>query len=325
MSSMLIFVFLTMVFVAVCMITLPVIKKETIKTSYIMILAFIFIAVSAPIYYFIGSPQSISLLENESQIDRTIEMLNVRVTEDPEDLDALRALANSYVLKNSLENAFLSFEKIISLENYQNAETLADYGEIMINSGDSSYLSQADRLFERSLQIDGSNAKALLYGGFTAATMEEWSIAVKRWQVLLEQSPPDAPDDFRNLLENNITEWKNLSNTDIDADGYRVNLTIDSNLIASLVDYPEKVLYIIVRDPNNKRPPLAVVRQEVKTASVIINNSNAMISGTDLKRFNRLEIVGRISLSGDPLDINDKLSDSVIIDSSVKSISLKIK
>jgi len=285
-------------------------------------LAFIFIAVSAPIYYFIGSPQSISLLESESQIDRTIEMLNVRLSKDPEDLDALRALANSYILKNSLENAFLSFEKIISLENYQNADTLADYGEIMINSGDSSYLSQADRLFERSLQIDGSNAKALFLGGLTAATMEEWSLAVKRWQVLLEQSPPD---EIKNTLENKITEWKNLSDTDIEADGYRVNVAVDSNLIASLVDYPEKVLYIIVRDPNNKRPPLAVVREEVKTASVIINNSNAMISGTDLKRFNRLEIIGRISLSGDPLDINDKLSDSVIIDSSVKSISLKIK
>ena len=322
MSSMLIFVFLIMLFVAVCMITLPVIKKETIKTSYIIILAFIFIAFSAPIYYFIGSPQSISLLESESQIDRTIEMLNVRLSEDPEDLDALRALANSYILKNSLENAFLSFEKIISLENYQNADTLADYGEIMINSGDSSYLSQADRLFERSLQIDGSNAKALFLGGLTAATMEEWSLAVKRWQVLLEQSPPD---EIKNTLENKITEWKNLSNTDVEADGYKVNVAVDSNLIASLVDYPEKVLYIIVRDPNNKRPPLAVVREEVKTASVIINNSNAMISGTDLKRFNRLEIIGRISLSGDPLDINDKLSDSVIIDSSVKSISLKIK
>ena len=119
MSSMLIFIFLTMVFVAICMISLPLLNKEAIKINYIMILAFIFIAVSAPIYYFIGSPQSISLLESESQIDRTIEMLNVRLSEDPEDLDALRALANSYVLKNSLENAFLSFEKIISLENYQ--------------------------------------------------------------------------------------------------------------------------------------------------------------------------------------------------------------
>ena len=322
MSSMLIFVFLIMLLVAVCMITLPVIKKETIKTSYIIILAFIFIAVSAPIYYFIGYPQSISLLESESQIDSTKEMLNVSLSEDPVYLDSLTALANSYFIKNSLENAFLSFEKIISLENYQNADTLADYGEIMINSGDSSYLSQADRLFERSLQIDGSNAKALFLGGLTAATMEEWSLAVKRWQVLLEQSPPD---EIKNTLENKITEWKNLSNTDIEADGYRVNVAVDSNLIASLVDYPEKVLYIIVRDPNNKRPPLAVVREEVKTASVIINNSNAMISGTDLKRFNRLEIIGRISLSGDPLDINDKLSDSVIINSSVKSISLKIK
>ena len=101
MSSMLIFIFLTMVFVAICMVSLPLLYKEAIKINYIMILAFIFIAVSTPIYYFIGSPQSISILESESQIDRTIEMLNVRLSEDPEDLDALRALANSYVLKNS--------------------------------------------------------------------------------------------------------------------------------------------------------------------------------------------------------------------------------
>ena len=320
MSSTLIFIFITMVFVAVCMVAIPLLKKETKKTSYIIILTFIFFSVSAPIYYLIGFPQSISLLENQSEIDRTIEVLKVRLSEDPEDLDALRALANSYVLKNSLENAFLSFEKLISLENYENPNTLADYGEIMVNSGDPSYLNQADRLFERSLQIDDLNTKALFLGGLTAATMEKWSVAVKRWQVLLEQSPPE---EIRNTLENKITEWTNLSLND--ADGYSVNVAIDSNLIASLVDYPEKVLYIIVRDPNNKRPPLAVVREEVKTTSIIINNSNAMMSGIDLKTFNRLEIIGRISLSGDPMDTKENLSDSVIIDSSVKSISLKIK
>ena len=311
-----------MVFVAVCMVAIPLLKKDTKKTSYIIILTFIFFSVSAPIYYLIGFPQSISLLENQSEIDRTIEVLKVRLSEDPEDLDALRALANSYVLKNSLENAFLSFEKLISLENYENSNTLADYGEIMVNSGDPSYLNQADRLFERSLQIDDLNTKALFLGGLTAATMEKWSVAVKRWQVLLEQSPPE---EIRNTLENKITEWTNLSLNDADADGYSVDVAIDSNLIASLVDYPEKVLYIIVRDPNNKRPPLAVVREEVKTTSIIINNSNAMMSGIDLKTFNRLEIIGRISLSGDPMDTKENLSDSVIIDSSVKSISLKIK
>ncbi len=322
MSSTLIFIFITMVFVAVCMVAIPLLKKDTKKTSYIIILTFIFFSVSAPIYYLIGFPQSISLLENQSEIDRTIEVLKVRLSEDPDDLDALRALANSYVLKNSLENAFLSFEKLISLENYENPNTLADYGEIMVNSGDPSYLNQADRLFERSLQIDDLNTKALFLGGLTAATMEKWSVAVKRWQVLLEQSPPE---EIRNTLENKITEWTNLSLNDADADGYSVNVAIDSNLIASLVDYPEKVLYIIVRDPNNKRPPLAVVREEVKTTSIIINNSNAMMSGIDLKTFNRLEIIGRISLSGDPMDTKENLSDSVIIDSSVKSISLKIK
>ena len=322
MSSTLIFIFITMVFVAVCMVAIPLLKKDTKKTSYIIILTFIFFSVSAPIYYLIGFPQSISLLENQSEIDRTIEVLKVRLSEDPDDLDALRALANSYVLKNSLENAFLSFEKLISLENYENPNTLADYGEIMVNSGDPSYLNQADRLFERSLQIDDLNTKALFLGGLTAATMEKWSVAVKRWQVLLEQSPPE---EIRNTLENKITEWTNLSLIDADADGYSVNVAIDSNLIASLVDYPEKVLYIIVRDPNNKRPPLAVVREEVKTTSIIINNSNAMMSGIDLKTFNRLEIIGRISLSGDPMDTKENLSDSVIIDSSVKSISLKIK
>ena len=80
MSSMLIFIFLTMVFVAICMISLPLLNKEAIKINYIMILAFIFIAVSAPIYYFIGSPQSISLLESESQIDRTIAVSYTHLT-----------------------------------------------------------------------------------------------------------------------------------------------------------------------------------------------------------------------------------------------------
>ena len=54
-----------------------------------MLLAFIFISGFHPDILFYWVPiNQYQYSKSESQIDRTIEMLNVRLSEDPEDLDA---------------------------------------------------------------------------------------------------------------------------------------------------------------------------------------------------------------------------------------------
>ena len=51
----------------------------------------------------------------------------------------------------------------------------------------------------------------------------------------------------------------------------------------------------------------------------------AMIRGVDLNQYDQLEFVARVSLSGDPLDRSNDISDSVIIDiSDDKVISLQL-
>ena len=104
-----------------------------------------------------------------------------------------------------------------------------------------------------------------------------------------------------------------------------VNVDIDPLLIDELKTYPQKRLFLIIRDPLNPVPPLAVTRENVVSLSKYIGNADAMIRGVDLNQYDQLEFVARVSLSGDPLDRSNDISDSVIIDiSDDKVISLQL-
>ena len=135
------------------------------------------------------------------------------------------------------------------------------------------------------------------------------------------------PEEARGTLKDQLEEWKSIVNDNNISmiKQFFVNVDIDSLLIDELKNYPQKRLFLIIRDPLNPVPPLAVTRENVVPLSKYIGNADAMIRGVDLNQYDQLEFVARVSLSGDPLDRSNDISDSVIIDiSDDKVISLQL-
>ena len=317
-------IFTVMIFIAFGVILAPLYKaKIKIPNNIFMVFLLIGLA-SISTYYFVGDPEASLTPVDISDIDKSIASLKESLISNPSDIEKWKILAEAYTLKNQYTQSFDAYEKILSLENPNSAITLADYGETIIKSGDSLLIEKADTLFNKSLDIDPNNTKSLFYGGLTASVLTRTSEAAEKWQRLLALSPPE---EIRDTLNQKIDEWlteASVNNLD-NSDTFFIEVSIDDKLVTNLEEFSNKALYIIARDPLNPRPPIAVVRKDVMSLTTLIDNSNAMIPGTDLSQFKRIEFISRISLSGDPLDISGNLFDSVIVDTSeTKNISLSI-
>ena len=312
------------IFVFIFILILPLLKERSLDRKKIIQLSSFVIGPSLVIYYFIGSPNSSTYSDIELEIDRTIINLEEEIKTNSNDEAIWISLAEAYSLKNQHEKAFLSYEKAIGIENYSNSNTFSDYGEAMIRAGDVALLSQADDLFNRSLELEPNNAKSLFLGGLTSSSLGDYDIAIDRWESLLDLTPPE---EARGTLKDRLEEWKSIVNDNNLSmiKQFFVNVDIDSSLIDELKNYPQKRLFLIIRDPLNPVPPLAVTRENVVPLSKYIGNADAMIRGVDLNKYDQLEFVARVSLSGDPLDRSNDISDSVIIDiSDDKVISLQL-
>ena len=312
------------IFVFIFILILPLLKERSLDRKKILQLSSFVIGPSLVIYYFIGSPNSSIYSDIESEIDRTIINLEEEIKTNSNDELIWISLAEAYSLKNQHEKAFLSYEKAIGLENYSNSNTFANYGEAMIRAGDVTLLSQANDLFDRSLKLEPNNTKSLFLGGLTSSSIGDYDLAINRWELLLDLMPPE---ETRDTLKEQLEEWNLIvSNNNISMiKQFYINVDVDPLLIDELKNYPQKQLFLIIRDPLNPIPPLAVTRENVVSVSKYIGNADAMIKGIDLNQYDQLEFVARISLSGDPLDRSNDISDSVIIDiSDDKVISLQL-
>jgi len=283
------------------------------KINRILLTLFTFIFISSfSLYYYIGSPASTDIKTAEQNIETIIKSMEVRVNDFPDDVNGWALLANSYTIQEDFTKAFFAFEQLISLENNSNDESLANYGESLIQSGDIDYLKKADELFELSLSINKYNTKSLFYGGITAISNGNAKLAITRWEQLLALSPPD---DIKSTLQEKINEWggSEYSESNVNLQ-FSIHVNIKPELQITLSNYPNKKLFIIARDPQNPIPPIAVTKNNVESRIYSLDDTNVMIAGTKLNNFKQLEFMARISLSGDPLDRSETLAASVIIE-----------
>jgi len=82
-----------------------------------------------------------------------------------------------------------------------------------------------------------------------------------------------------------------------------LNVAVSLGDAASRANLPESTVFIIARDPNQPSPPIAAVRRRLSElpATVAIGDADAMIPGRVPSGFDSLEIVARVSISGQPV------------------------
>jgi cytochrome c-type biogenesis protein CcmH len=227
--------------------------------------------------------------------------LDARLQQNPDDVAGWKMLGRSYVQLSQYQRAINAFERAVELESAANAQTLADLGEVLLLTEQEAQVGRASELFESALAIEPANPKALFYAGMAALQRGDRELAASRWEALLATSPPE---NIQEILRLRIAELRG----EVPADAAHAAVpaavvSVRVELSADAVAPSEATVFIIVRDPAQPSPPIAAVRRKVSElpSLVEIGDGDAMIPGRVPSGFAQLEIVARVSLSGQPM------------------------
>jgi cytochrome c-type biogenesis protein CcmH len=291
-----------MLLAAVLVVALPLYKKEqrlsvNSTTAIVSVLL-----ISVFVYRQIGTPEADTAQQGDLPgIAEMVDSLAQRLQQEPNDLPGWKMLGRSYFQMQNFPAAINAYERAVEMERGQNGQTLADLGEVILLSDGRTLNGRAGELFENALAIAPNNQKALFYAGMAAVERGDRELGAQRWETLLAGSPPE---NIKEILRQQIAELRG------EAPG--VAATTESAVVTIRVSLGESAMsavqadstvFIIARDPAQPSPPIAAVRRKADElpAYIAIGDSDAMIPGRVPSGFAQLEIIARVSMSGQPI------------------------
>jgi cytochrome c-type biogenesis protein CcmH len=236
--------------------------------------------------------------------------LEQHLRDDPNDLAGWLMLGRSYVALQRLDDAVSAYDRAHHLDA-KNAEADLGLGEAMALRAGGEITPPASQLFEEALSLTPDNPKALLYGGFAAATRGDRALARSRWQALKDLHPPPQ---IVQMLDARIAELgpaaqsgtnASPAGTSASVEGsapgqVTVNIRIAPALQSRLK--PEAPLFVFAREPGSQGPPLAAKRLTSAAigTQVQLSAADSMMPGRVLVSGRRVSITARVSFSGQP-------------------------
>jgi len=299
-------VFGLMLLAAALIVAWPMFRHDNRLTLRTALTIVVVLAISAGLYSRIGSPDAREVQSEMASIEDMVESLAARLRNDPNDLRGWKMLGRSYSVLQRYSEAADAYQRAVDLENGTDGQTLVDLGEASLMSNGGALDPRSEQLFENAVAVAPNNPKALFYSGYAAGERGDRELAAERWETLLAIAP--SPD-IEGLLRQKIAEWRGTAADAVQvapqpaatSDGLTVLVSLDPGAGASV--QPDNIVFVIARDPAAPAPPIAAVRRIVGDLpmQIELTDANAMIPGRTLTSFENIEIVARVSLSGQPV------------------------
>lgn len=294
-------VFCIMLVVAATIVVWPLLRHQKRLSVQSCIVTLFVVTLSAGMYYLIGAPQEKSAGHELANVEQMVAGLEQRLRDNPEDPGGWTMLGRSYFHLAQYDKAVDAFERAVQLESAKNGQTLVDLGEAVWMQDQSTLTGRAGELFENAIAVSPGNPKALYYAGLVALERGERFLAADRWEALLALSPPE---NIQKILRAHIAELRGEETVAEPAPvGPVVSASIELSPNVAQAVAADATVFIIARDPAQPSPPIAAVRRRVGElpAVVALSDADAMVPGRVLSGFSELEIVARVSQSGQPI------------------------
>jgi len=312
--------FIVMVVVAIGFVVTPLYRQQRKLTSLIAVSVVVVVAISAGLYRSQGSPDVPSAGSGPTDVGDALASLAEKLKKNPDDLEGWKMLGRSYMAIENYAGAVGALEHAIKLDGGKDAETLTALGESLMAGSGGGVGGRVASLFEKALAIDGNSQKALFYGGIGAFNSGDTELAATRWERLLSLNPPA---EIEGILRQRIAEWRGeniaaampaghppittaaepepepeQAPAPIEQSGVVLSINIS---IADTANVPAgTIAFLIVRNPAMPQPPIAVKRLNTSDLPMTVNlaDSDAMMAGQSLSALAELEILARVSMSG---------------------------
>lgn len=293
-------------FVMVAAVAIPLLRKHPEgRAPYAALAAVLVLAGGGTALYAWLSNWSWKPAPTATTPENMVAQLARRLERNPDDLDGWLKLGRSYLVLQQFPLAARAYQRADRLAGGRSVDALTGLAEALSMSDETELDGRAGRLLEQALEVDPRSPKALYYGALAALRRSDLPVARQRFATLLDLG---APDNIRPLLQRQIdvldAQIKAGPASPEKAAGaalrVQVNVSIAPAMRAQIdVSAP---LFVIVREPGVRGPPLAVKRLTSRfPQSVELTAADAMIAGRTFRSGQSIEVVARIARSGNPV------------------------
>lgn len=220
--------------------------------------------------------------------------LRTRLAEEGDDAVAWMLLGRIWMSQGLMLDAIEAFEKSLKLTPNRSA-LLLSYSQALVVVGGEQNLAKAGQSIARVLINEPDNLDALSLMALIAYEKGDVSEAITAWQLLLERLP--ANDPRYAVVSEKLAELGADSTSEVAGRRVIVNLYVDPQLKQQ---YPQASLFLFARAAGGPPLPLAAQRLPLPAGNVelILTEKMAMQQGWTLAATENIEVIARLSLSG---------------------------
>ena len=318
--------FALMLLAAIVFVALPLYRAEQKVSASILAVIVVVAGGSAVLYSQLGTPERESAAAQVASVEDMVTALASRLQQNPDDLAGWKMLGRSYLQMRDFAGAIEAFQHAVAIESGANGETLVDLGEAVLLQDQAAITGRAGELFESAIALMPNNPKALFYAGMAALERGDRSLAADRWEALLATAPPQ---NIQDILRPRIAELRGEgpqapapATVPAAAAGPVVTVNVSLGDEARALARSDATVFVIARDPAQPAPPIVAVRRTVSELpdAVAINDSDAMIPGRLPSAFAQLEVIVRVSMTGQPTAQSGDWFGSEVIDTAGTSV-----
>jgi cytochrome c-type biogenesis protein CcmH len=236
---------------------------------------------------------------------KTIEEMTARleaaVQNDPKSAESWYFLGRTYMAQERAADAAVAFERAVGVAGRE-PELLGQWAQALYFSGNKQWTEQLQALTDEALKADPAEVTSLGLLGIAAYEAGQFQQAIDRWQQLVAVLP--AEDPSRMAIQGGIDRAREqLGAPAADAapaasQGLTVRVALAAELQAKV--QPGDAVFIFARAVSGPPMPLAVKRLSVADlpAEVSLSDSDAMMPQLKISGFEQVQLVARISRSG---------------------------
>jgi len=262
-----------------------------------------------------GVADGFGIIRSEAKLQE----LEKELQQQPENPDGWLMLARSYSEMERFPDAVRAYEQLVKLVPNE-AQLWANYADVYAMNNNQSLLGEPTRFLDKALALDGNNTLALALSGSAAMERGDYVAAITHWQNLANQLPPDSADV--QMVRNGIQQAREFLALQKGGKQKLARLPADkapskaaaapATAVSGKVSLspalagkaaPTDTLFVFAHDVQGKKAPLAVLRKQVKDLPLqfTLDDSMAMQPQAKLSGVERVEVVARVSRSGNPV------------------------
>ncbi|MFT5395281.1 MAG: cytochrome c-type biogenesis protein CcmH [Gammaproteobacteria bacterium] len=286
-------------------------KSKTQKITIIILLLLLSVF-AIGLYQYLTKPEfveQVSLLEElnsartdeekSASVEKMLEHLEQKLLKNPDDTESWLILTNSYTTLERYDDALRAIENLYRIKR-KDPSVMFRYADIMSMVNNGRFKGKPTELIDEALRIDPTNKNGLWLAGLAAIQNADIKKALKHWQQLHGLFDEDSESQLKikyyiDLAREQLVETDTESASDL---ALHVDISLSDTLLNE-VEVDDDV-FIYAKAIDDSLMPLAVIRKKVSDLplQVILNDSMALISSNKLSDHKQVQLIARISKSG---------------------------